>query len=145
MEYIEADYPWLRAYCSRLYPAGFFAFRLCYGEDPETYNEFNRFSWISRRQCTRYRNRYTGPVAVDISDWAEKEPNTCLTDFLYYLTDCFAESNCVLVSEKPCSKALMTHIEKTVRLTKKTLRLQNAGKRRAIGFCTEGTEDVEYV
>lgn len=146
MEYVEAAYPWAHAHCKKLFPGGFFEFRLSYGSRPEIYREFDRFHWTSRHQCTRFRNRYTGPVVVDISEWAKEDPNACLTDFLYYLEDNYNSVGCVLISEKPCSKELLAHIEKTVTIHKKVQRLESSEKtKRIIGFCTSEKGGQEHV
>ena len=97
MELIEADYAWSSAHCKKKFPS-YFEFRLSYGSRPEYFREFDRFHWTSRHQCTRFKNRYTGPVVVDVSEWAQESPNTCLTDFLYFLNDKFISEDCVLIS-----------------------------------------------
>ena len=146
MEYVEAEYLWSLEHCKKLFPNGYFEFRLAYGSNPESYREFDRFHWSSRHQCTRYKNRYTGPVVVDLSEWAEDAPNTCLTDFLYYLTDTFADQDCVLITEKPCNKKLLEHIEKTVSIHRKNQKLKETeNDKRVIGFSASGKEDREYV
>lgn len=146
MEYVEAEYPWSLEHCKKLFPNGYFEFRLGYGSRPEYYREFDRFHWTSRKQCARYKNRYTGPVVVDITEWADEEPNTCLTDFLYYLSDTFAPKDCVLISEKQCNKALLDHIEKTVAIQKKLQKLQSTETaKRVIGFTAPEKEEREHV
>ena len=141
MELIEADYAWSAAHCKKKYPNGFFEFRLSYGNRPEYFREFDRFHWTSRHQCTRFKNRYSGPVVVDISEWAAESPNTCLTDFLYYLSDC------VLISEEPISKELLTHIERTVSIDRKIQKLKpkEASSKCVIGFRVEEKEEREHV
>lgn len=145
MELIEAEYAWSSAHCKKKYPNGFFEFRLSYGNRPEYFREFDRFDWISRHQCTRFKNRYTGPVVVDISEWAAESPNTCLTDFLYYLTD--NSKDCVLISEEPIKKELLTHIEKAVSIDRKIQRLKSRepSSKCVIGFRAEEKEESEHV
>lgn len=148
MELIEADYAWSAAHCRKKYPNGFFEFRLSYGNRPEHYREFDRFHWTSRHQCTRFKNRYTGPVVVDISEWASESPNTCLTDFLYYLMDKCDAKDCVLISEEPIKKELLTHIEKTVSIDRKIQKLKSKepSSKCVIGFRVEEKEvEREYV
>lgn len=147
MELIEAEYIWSTAHCKKKFPNGYFEFRLSYGSRPEYFREFDRFHWTSRHQCTRFKNRYTGPVVVDLSEWAEESPNACLTDFLYYLSDKFGSKDCVLISEKPVGKELLAHIEKTIVLDRKILKLKpkELSSKRVIGFQAELKEEHEYV
>ena len=147
MELIEADYAWSSAHCKKKYPNGFFEFRLSYGNRPESFREFDRFHYISRHQYTRFKNRYTGPVVVDISEWAAESPNTCLTDFLYYLADTFDSKDCVLISEEPIKKELLTHIEKTVSIDRKIQKLKpkESSSKCVIGFRAGNKEDLEHV
>lgn len=147
MELIEAEYTWSTAHCKKKFPDGYFEFCLSYGSRPEYFREFDRFHWTSRHQCTRFKNRYTGPVVVDLSEWAEESPNVCLTDFLYYLLDKYGSKDCVLISEKPLGKELLAHVEKTVALDRIIQRLKPKEllSKRVIGFQVEEKEEQEHV
>lgn len=139
MEYIEADYQWMMNYCKEKFPNGFFEFRLGYGSRSEVYNEFNRFHWTSRHTGTRFKNKYDGPLVLDISEWADESPNTCLTDFLYYLADSFSPDACIIISEKTCSKELVDHIDKVLPIEKRICLLKEKNQAyRVIGFQAEG-------
>ena len=123
----------------------YFEFSLCYTDNESIRGEFERFREQSRKK-TRFKNRYEGPVAVDLSEWNDTQ-NIYLEKFLYCLFDYSRNSLVVLTIEKECSQELLCYIKNVfeeVKILKsgecKTLNYPYKGKMKQVGFVMKEKE-----
>ena len=146
MKLIIADYLQAIESCNTLLGENHFSFCLSYVPGDSPFREIQRFCWESRHMHTRFKNHYDGPVAIDLTQWAEHHPNTYFEAFLYYLKDHHEENQCVLFSEVPCGTHILEKLEKFFSLTViDTHRSESKhNHKRIIGFATE-KEDRYYV
>lgn len=142
MKLIQGTYPETKKHLQNLLSGAYFEFSLPYVEEGCTFREIDRFNDESRR-LTRFRNRYTGNVAINLTEWAEKPFNCYLTAFIYFLLDRmldYPESTVVLICEKACSDNfiffLEDHFGEELEITDLGVK-ESATDRRIIGFVAE--------
>lgn len=136
MDLIIADYPKATELCNTLLGEKYFPFCLSYVPGDYNFREIDRFRWESRHMCTRFKNHYDGPVAIDLTQWADQHPNSYFEAFFYYLKDHYKESQCVLLSEKPCGAHITEKLEAfyPLTITDKLHPEENGKQKRIIGF-----------
>lgn len=145
MELIFADYAQAISHCRAVFGQRFFEFYFTYTPMQDRFREIDRYLWESKHACTRFANRYDGPVVIDLSDWSSAAPNDYFDAFLYFLKDQIDEDRCILISDKQCETAILKRLEKLFRL-ERTDRLEPSAETRVrkIGFCAQ-EEEAEHV
>ena len=104
--------------------------------------ELDRFLWESRKEMTEYKNRYNGPVVVDVSKWNNQSDNSFFDAFLYFLRDNDNELT-IIMTQKP-SKQLLLCLEKHFIITIRELFIQKQKEAKTrIGFYCR--EENDYV
>lgn len=140
---IQGNYEKAKKHYEKSGKCDYFEFHLAYTPTNETFREIDRFLWESRHQKTRYRNRYEGPVLIDLSSWNGKETNTYFDAFMYFLKD-NSSFECTFIVQKQCSAQMEQKLESFFKIKKTVLEQNSIPSKRTIGFDTEGKED-EYV
>lgn len=139
MDLIIANYSKATEFCNTRLGKEYFSFCLSYVPGDYVFREIDRFRWESRHMYTRFKNHYSGPVVVDLTQWANHHPNNHFEAFFYYLKDHYQEHECILLSEKPCSNHIIEKLEEffplmiTDNLHSEKTRKYN----RVIGFAAE--------
>ena len=132
-------------YCEDLFGKDYFEFCLSYVGDGAGFREIDRFLWESRHERTRYRNRYSGPVALDITAWADKYPNDYFDAFMYFISDAVKEGECVLTSEEKCGREICDRLGRffTLEVISLNSGKESAGTTRKIGFTDEKEDEKD--
>lgn len=146
MKLIQGDYRKIKMYLKKEMKEGeYFEFKLPYVDENCVFREINRFNDESRRM-TRFKNKYTGNVSVDISDWAEKDTNEYFEAFAYFLLDRvleFESSEVVLTCEKECKQKFLSILEECfleeICVTDLGVR-HKAKEKRVIGFVPDDSD-----
>lgn len=145
MRLIHGGYSEAIAYCRKKLKSDFFEFDFPFVSMSENFREIDRFLWESRHQCTRFRNRYEGPVVIDVTDWNNQYPNDYFDAFLYFLKSSEKSLTCTLISSEPFSQAVLDRINRL--FDAKEISLSEAEKprrkNRTIGFTSETVEKEE--
>lgn len=104
--------------------------------------ELDRFLWESRKEMTEYKNRYSGPVVVDISKWNRQQDKSFFEAFLYFLKDNDNELT-IIMTQKP-SKQLLLCLEKHFIINTRELffKEQKETKTRIGFYCREENDYV---
>ena len=87
------------AYCKSHFKKRYFAFTFSYVSTDTHFREIDRFLWESKHRCTRFRNRYIGPVVIDMSEWSDRQSNEYFDAFMYFLLDNHDSFNILFVSQ----------------------------------------------
>lgn len=106
---IKGTYPKIKKAVNKTFGGEYFEFAFLYASEQEVFREINRFNDESRR-LVRFKNRYTGPAAVDITSWCDKEANTYFEAFLYFILDRIeelGERSVLFFTEKECSGEIL--------------------------------------
>lgn len=83
-----------------------FEFHFTYVPRDERFRELDRFIWESRHTKTRFKNKYAGPVLIDITEWNFEIPNDYFTAFMFYLKD-NPDLECTFLAENEISSILL--------------------------------------
>ena len=113
MKLIQGEYIKNKRYVNRLLNDTYFEFNFSYTEENVAFKEINRFNDESK-QLTRFKNRYTGDVVIDITEWVDKPGNTYFTAFMYFILERMLDYSCskiIFTSEKECSKEFIAELE----------------------------------
>ena len=104
---IQGKYEEAITQCRSKIDGEYFEFCFSYTTAEERFREIDRFLWESRHQCTRYQNRYDGPVVVDLTQWARQYPNDYFDAFMYFLKDISCGRECIFISETVCGRQIV--------------------------------------
>lgn len=140
MYFLQGDHKKVKGYCKDLFAEDYFEFEFPYVADGEKFREIDRFLWESRRDCTRYKNKYNGNFVIGLNEWNENEPNKYFDAFMYFLKDYLKFSHsCYLFIEDYADKSLISALEKHFDIVVKELDLsvKETKAQRTIGFCIE--------
>ncbi len=115
----------------------FFEFDLSYVPKNEHFRELDRFLWESKHTMTRFKNRYDGPVLINLTSWNSKEVNEYFEAFMYFLKDS-PGLKCTFIVENKCNEQLLENLEsffeiKVMELTE----VKEKEPKRKIGFIIE--------
>lgn len=122
--------------CRKDYLDGFFEFDLPYVSENDRFREIDRFLWESRH-LTRFKNRYTGPIVVDISTWNEKFPNDYFKAFLLFIKDIESQlCPCTFISSNMCCEQIISSLKNVFDINIISLE-SNKNKGTKIGFLTD--------
>ena len=137
---VQADFKDAVRFAENTYGKGF-VFEFDYVSANSTFREINRFLWESRKS-QRYKNRYDGPVTVNLTKWSSKHLNEYFHAFMYMLQD--YEYECCFITEVHPKEDLIKAIEKHFENVKiKNMLPEEKVNKTTIGFAiTEGKEDV---
>ncbi len=148
---VQGTYRKAKEYIHTALKGSYFEFYFPYVDENAIFREINRFNDESKK-LTRFKNKYTGDVVVNLTDWVDKPINEYFSAFMYYLVDRtleFKNSKLIFTSEKICPREFLTTIEnyfdskiQLIDLGVKT----NDIKKHSIGFVApcdskEGCED----
>ena len=104
------------------------------------HKELDRFLWESRKEMTEYKNRYEGPVVIDLSKWNHRQDNSFFEVFLYFLLDNVLTLT-FIIDEKQ-STSLITCLERHFEIKKKELSTElHSEERPRIGFYYKGEDE----
>ena len=122
----------------------YFEFHFPYVSKDQTFRELDRFLWESKHEMTRFRNRYEGPVLIDLTEWNRHGRNEYFDAFMYFLLDNPSVKQTFILQE-PCSTELMETLKSffEIKVTELEIKKTPDAKRR-IGFYTE-EEDLNHV
>lgn len=134
---IQGDYEKAKKHYTQTMLKDYFEFHFVYASINEVFRELDRFIWESKHQMTRYKNEYTGPVLIDLTEWNAKESNEYFEAFMYYLKD-HAYLECTFIVQDKCEKPFLETLEKffEVNIVELEIRKEKEHKRR-IGFYIE--------
>lgn len=113
MKLVQGDFKKTREYICTAIKGTCFEFDFPYIDENAVFREINRFNDESKK-LTRFKNKYTGNVVVDLTDWVDKTINEYFSAFMYYLVDRtleFKNSKLIFTSEKVCPHEFLTTIE----------------------------------
>ena len=144
MYLVQGEYENAVNYCRGIAQNAGFEFCFTYVSGNEVFKEINRFIWESKHMHTRFKNKYKGPVIIDISQWCTREPNLYFNAFMYYLKDNSNDYEINFISDKECPKFLIAHLKTFFELDVIDLGIEKVKQETKIGFRIE-TEEKEYV
>ncbi len=134
---IQGEYEKAKAHYNSTMLKDYFEFHFVYTSANEVFRELDRFIWESKHQKTRFKNQYTGPVLIDLTEWNSNETNEYFEAFLYYLKD-HAYLECTFIVQDLCEDwfldVLNTFFE--IAVVELDIRKEKEQKRR-IGFYLE--------
>jgi len=110
---IQGDYSKSKKYADDLMQSEYFEFHFPYVEEQVTFREINRFNDESRR-LTRFKNKYTGKVVINITEWADKPLNSYFRAFSYFIMDRileYGEDSVALICETTCVPEFIENLE----------------------------------
>lgn len=113
MKLVQGDFRKTREYIYTALKGHYFEFDFPYIDENAVFREINRFNDESK-SLTRFKNKYTGNVVVDLTDWVDKTINEYFSAFMYYLVDRtleFKNSKLIFTSEKICPHEFLIIIE----------------------------------
>ena len=113
MKLVQGDFRKTREYVYTALKGHYFEFYFPYIDEDAVFREINRFNDESKK-LTRFKNKYTGNVVVNLTAWIDKPLNEYFTVFMYFLVDRtleFKNSKLIFTSEKVCSHEFLTTIE----------------------------------
>lgn len=146
MKLIQGNYEKALEKCKKELNDDYFEFCFSYVSTSEVFREINRFLWESRHQCTRFKNRYVGPVVIDISDWSTRYPNDYFDAFMYFVKSNMNQMNFVFISNDFCSNAITDRLNEffKIRIIDVVRRKSSKTKKNVIGF-VDTQEEKCYV
>ena len=120
----------------------FFEFHFTYTSVDKVFRELDRFIWESRRQKTRYKNQYIGPVLIDITEWNSNKTNEYFDAFMYYLKD-HDGLKCTFIVQNLCEEQFLERLNEFFEIEVDELDVRkDKSHKRKIGFCLEeGVDD----
>lgn len=148
MELVIGDYSKIKEYLKKVMDTADFEFKLPYVDENSTFKEIDRFIDESKAHA-RFKNKYEGDVAIEITDWAYKPINEYFEAFSYFLRDRmleFANKKVILTCEKECTKEFLAELEDCfeTKIEVTDLGLKRGNRfRQTIGFVSEKTKS-EY-
>ena len=113
MKLIQGEYRKSKEYILIELKNDYFEFNLPYVDENSDFKEINRFNDESKK-CTRFKNKYSGNVVVNLSEWANKPLNEYFIAFMCFLVDRTLElknSKLIFICEQICSQELICTIE----------------------------------
>ncbi len=113
MKLVQGDYRKTKEYIYATLKGVCFEFYLPYVDENAVFREINRFNDESKK-LTRFKNKYTGDVVINLTDWVDKPINEYFSAFMYYLVDRtlnFKKSELIFTTEKVCPHEFLTTIE----------------------------------
>ena len=141
---IQGEYSNIKAYIGDILQNKYFDFNFTFTEENEVFREINRFIWESKHLHTRFKNRYSGPVAVCLSEWNNERLNNYFDIFMYFLKDISSDSDIYLYVESCISECISKRIEYFFPKIKKVdLQLTEEKVTRRIGFYIQESEEME--
>ena len=142
MDLVIAAFEDAQAWCRDYFHSDSFSFCFSYTAPESHFREIDRFLWESRHEKTRFANRYSGPVTVDISEWSTAVPNDYFDAFLYFLKDQAAECRIVMVSDKICTDRILSRLERFFPLKTTDLLGTKEKKRKSVAIGFAAREEV---
>jgi len=119
----------------------YFEFHFVYTSTNEVFRELDRFIWESKHQKARFKNRYAGPVLIDLTEWNSNEPNEYFEAFLYYLKD-HAYLECTFIVQNLCEEGFLEKLRNFFEIDVVELEIQKGkDQKRRIGFYIEERND----
>lgn len=147
MKLIQGDYSKIKKYFKDNIGDTYFEFELPYVDENCVFKEINRFNDESR-MLTRFKNKYSGDVIVDITDWIDKPVNEYFEAFSYFVLDRmleFSSSKVFLTCEKECTQEFLSAIEEcfkdNIQVTDLGVRKKTLSNKRVIGFALDETPE----
>lgn len=113
MKLAQGDCRKIKEYIYTVLKGRCFEFDFPYIDENSIFREINRFNDESKK-LTRFKNKYTGDVVVNLTDWIDKPINEYFSAFMYYLVDRtleFKNSKLIFTSETICPREFLTTIE----------------------------------
>lgn len=113
MKLVQGDFRKTREYIYTALKGHYFEFYFPYIDENAVFREINRFNDESKK-LTRFKNKYTGNVVVNVTDWIDKPINEYFIAFMYFLVDRtleFKNSKLIFTSETICPREFLTTIE----------------------------------
>ena len=113
MKLVQGDFRKTREYVYTALKGHYFEFDFPYIDENAVFREINRFNDESKK-LTRFKNKYTGNVVVDLTDWVDKTINEYFSSCMQYLVHItleFKNSKLIFTSEKICPHEFLTTIE----------------------------------
>lgn len=111
----------------------YFEFEFSFVDQSQNFREINRFLWESKHEMTRFKNRYSGPVLIDLSQWNDEQPNIYFDAFMYFLKDS-EDIEVTFAVDNDLSHQLKKRIEKLFELEIITLDREVEKEEARIGF-----------
>lgn len=147
---IQGDFKNTRNYLMDLFKGDYFDFNFSYTSEHESLKEINRFVWESKHLKTRFKNRYSGPISICLSEWNNRCLNHYFDAFMYFLKDMSVQADICLYVEKTISREIFEKIKLFFPdISRIDLYLPEKKERKPkIGFCVSDTvrsEEKEYV
>lgn len=147
MRLIQGDYGKIKKYMNDNMGSTYFEFNLPYVDDNCVFKEINRFNDESR--CiTRFKNKYSGDVMVDITEWIDKSVNEYFEAFSYFILDRmleFPSSKFFLTCEKECTQEFLSVLEDCfkddIQVIDLGVRKKTLSSKRVVGFVLDGTTE----
>ena len=134
---IQGTYEKAKEYYQTVMFEDYFEFCFAYTPTNQIFRELDRFIWESRHQMTRFKNRYAGPVLVDLTEWNAKHTNEYFEAFLYYLKD-QPSLVCTFMIQNRCETWLLNLLKDFFEIDVIELETYaDKEKKRRIGFCVE--------
>lgn len=138
---LQGEYEKAKAHYKETMQKDFFEFHFVYTSTNEAFRELDRFIWESKRQMTRFKNRYVGPVLVDLTEWNKNKSNEYFEAFLYYLKD-HQYLECTFIVQGRCETELIDTLKKFFEVEVVELEANKENhKKRKIGFHLEEGAD----
>lgn len=113
MKIIQGEYRKSKEYILKELNDDYFEFNLPYVDENSVFKEINRFNDESKK-CTRFKNKFSGNVVVNLSEWVNNPINEYFNAFMYFLVDRtleFNNSKLIFICEQICPKKLIFAIE----------------------------------
>lgn len=126
-----------------------FEFDFPYIDENAVFREINRFNDESKK-LTRFKNKYTGNVVVNLTSWIDKPINEYFTAFMYFLVDRtlkFNKSELIFTTEKVCPHEFLITIEyyfgNKIQLIDLGVKTKDT-KKTSIGFITDDNRSEKW-
>lgn len=141
---VQGTYQKIHHYCNDIFKTNYYEFCFSYVENNERFREIDRFIWESKHFHTRFKNRYTGQVVVDLTAWSNKEPNEYYEAFLYFLKDYEPHCELCFITSEQYQEPTYAMLKKMFNVKTVDLGIENVKVERTIGFSIskEGKENV---
>lgn len=138
---IQGEYEKAKDYYKSTMLNDYFEFHFVYTSTNEVFRELDRFIWESKHQKARFKNRYAGPVLIDLTEWNSSEPNEYFDAFLYYLKD-HVYLECTFIVQNLCDECFLEKIRSFFEIYVVELEIQKGkDQKRRIGFYIEERND----
>ena len=147
MYLVEGNRNRCRDFCRRLIGESYFDFYMPYVSDGAGthFGEISRFLWESKKECARFKNSYSGPAVVDVTEWADGQSNTYFRAFVCFMKDREDSVPCVFTSEREFSGSILECINsvfETERVNLTEEMEKERVNRRTIGFTADDEKEA---